>query len=196
MTLWTIQRPPVWHQLQATGIFRATAEYAMPGCEAAYAWMREQMVKRIGPPPEPGVFPIWAWSQYHGSAKQRPDLRCGGHLPRGERGVRIEVECAPETALLSDFVLWHRVLGHLHVAASWAEDEAFDAELRASGVWHDDCASRPDFVARIRASWERIFDLEWYVEGLASEPEDRMIQACLWQLRVEQVRGVKEFVAR
>jgi hypothetical protein len=197
MTLWTIQRIPAWQQFQANGILRATAEYVDPFFMAAYAWMREQMAARIGPPPEPDGYPVWAWYRYAGEKKPRPDLRCGGHLCRGVRGVRIEIECAPETVLLSDFSEWHAVLSHRYIAASEAEADAFDDErLIANRVWHNSCASRPDFVARIRASWERIFDLERYVEGLTSELEGRMIQACLWQGRMDQVRDVTPFVSR
>ena len=45
----------------------------------------------VGPPPEPDCVPIWAWCQWEGKRK-KPDLRCRGHLPKGQPGVRLELE--------------------------------------------------------------------------------------------------------
>lgn len=38
--------------------------------------------------------------------RSRPDLRCGGHLAKGEEGVNLELECSADR-LLSDFSLWY-----------------------------------------------------------------------------------------
>ncbi|UYZ73367.1 DUF3841 domain-containing protein [Moraxella bovis] len=53
---------------------------------------------------------MWAWYHAHGANKPKPDLRKSGHLPKGERGVRIEFTLPKERVLLSNFDGWHAVL--------------------------------------------------------------------------------------
>ena len=38
-----------------------------------------------------------------------------GHLPKGERGVRLELQVADDRVLLSDFDLWHYVLNYWYL---------------------------------------------------------------------------------
>ena len=69
----------------------------------AYDWMVEQMERRLGPRPKPGAYPLWAWYQWDGAARRRPDLRSSAHVPGGTKAVRIEFEIAEEQIVLSDF---------------------------------------------------------------------------------------------
>lgn len=196
MILWTIQRPAAWQQLQSTGVLRATAAHAMPDCEPAYAWMIDQMAQRIGPPPEPGGYPIWAWHWYYGKRRPKPDLRCGGHLGKGEPGVRIEFEAKTDEVLLSDFEAWHAPLNNCYRAASSEDAEAYRAELAARGLDIGNRDSDPEIVARVRKSWERIFDLDHHVAEWTRPPDERYVQACLWEVRLDRVRDVTPFVSR
>jgi hypothetical protein len=196
MVLWTIQRTGSWDELRATGILRGRAERVPPEWRHAYAWMRERMARQVGPPPAPDVCPVWAWHWYYGRRKPRPDLRYRGHLEKGAGGVRIEIECDPSDVLLSDFADWHAVLSNWHLAASPDDDDAFDAALKTKGLDHGNCGSDPEVAAEITASWERVFDLQRHVPGWTREPDERYVQATLWEVRMDQVRDVTPFVSR
>ena len=101
MILWTIQSPAAWAELQQKGVLRAERRHMMEATWlSAYEWMAEKMRSRIGPPPERDCLPIWAWQQWEGVERKKPDLRAGGHLAKGERGIRIEFEQADDSALL------------------------------------------------------------------------------------------------
>jgi hypothetical protein len=168
----------------------------MPDFEGAYAWMISRMRERLGPPPEPEGFPVWAWYRYGGKRRPRPDLRCRAHLPRGERGVRVEFECSEAGVLLSDIDSWGLVLGSAYVTTSEADDATFHAELRARGLDHGNRWSDPDVAAKIVKSWHRIFHLDQYDSDWLRPPDERMIQATLWEVRIEWVKKVTEFVSR
>jgi hypothetical protein len=158
--------------------------------------MREKMVERVGPPPEQDASPVWAWHWYYGRRNPRPDLRCAGHLSKGARGVRIEIEVDPEAVVLSDFIDWHAVLNDWHLAATPDDDDAFDADLGAKGLDHGNCCSAPEITARIRESWDLVFDLKRYVPEYTRPPDERYVQATLWEVRMDQVRDVTPFVSR
>ena len=196
MLLWSIQRIPAWDQLRATGVLRGSADHAIADFADAYGWMREQMARRIGPPPEPEGYPVWAWCRYSGVRKPKPDLRYCGYLGKGEPGVRIEVECDAAGVLLSDFEHWHHVLNGWYLAASPCDDDAFSAEMRARGLDYAARLGVPDVAARVRKSWDLVFDLQRHVPEWTRPPDERYVQACLWEVRLEQVRGVTEFVSR
>ena len=97
MILWTIQSPEAWAELRERGVLRAKSRHIVEATWlAAYKWMAEKMRSQIGPPPVPDCLPIWAWHQWEGVKRKKPDLRAGGHLGKGERGIRIEFEQADE----------------------------------------------------------------------------------------------------
>jgi hypothetical protein len=194
--LWTIQRIPAWQQLQTTGVLTATAENAMPDSGAAYAWMIARMRERLGPPPEPDGFPVWAWYRYGGVKKPRPDLRRRAHLDKGVRGVRIAFECEPKTLLLSDINTWTLVLNGSYVTTSEDDAESYHAEVKARGLDYGDRWSDPKIAAKIVRSWDKIFHLRRYDPDWLRPPDERSIQACLWEVKMSQVRDVTEFVSR
>lgn len=145
---------------------------------------------RLGPAATEDAMPLWAWYQYAGSRRRKPDLRSGGYLPKGERGVRLELEMDERAVLLSDFDLWHYVLNDWYLPASVEDAETFAAWL-AQGA-------EPEGPHRqaIVASWRRIFAIEWAARGIAEAKSDKAIQATFWELRLENVRQVQAFVAR
>jgi len=195
MVLWTIQRPPAWREMQMTGYIRGSAERVPPEWIHAYDWMRGQMTRRIGPPPEPDGQPVWCWRWYNGQRAAKPDLRFSGHLGKGEKGVRIEFECEPGALLLSDFEDWHAVLNRSYLAASPADDNAFDAELKARGLDYGSSLADPEIAGRIRRSWNRVFALNRHVPDWKPPPGERFVQACLWEVRLDQVRDTTDFVS-
>lgn len=194
MRLWTIQPRDRWEELNARGVLRGPSEGELDFEHlAAYRWMAMQMARRLGPPPAGFVLPLWAWFRWQAD-RPRPDLRARGHLPIGSRGVRIELEIENSSVLLSDFEAWHAVLNRHYLATSEADFDAFEAGLelaRRSGAGETGAIQR-----RMEASWERIFDLTAPGYCTARNPEIRPIQATLWQIRRDQVKGLTPFIAR
>ena len=116
MILWTIQTEGTWLELKNHGSLKTSRKNnTEESWLRPYQWMVGQMKVRLGPPPEPWCFPFWAWYQWDGEERRKPDLRAGGHLRKGENGIRIEFECCAEAALLSDFGLWHYVLNYWYL---------------------------------------------------------------------------------
>lgn len=195
--LWTIQPIPAWDELRTTGVLRCPLERASAEWPEAYAWMREQMVRRVGPPPLPGVSPIWAWYWWDGRARPKPDLRYRMVRQNRVKGVRIEFGCPEGSALLSDYSDWSWVaISNAYRAASYADHNDFCRALKATGLAFGDTPTDPELFARFRRSWERIFDITVYRKGWTRKPEERSIQATVWEVRMEQVQEVMEFGGR
>ncbi len=198
MTLWTIQTCSAWEILQSKGSLHVRRADTESLFYHAYRWMKEQMSQRLGPPPLSTSFPLWAWFQWQGSSKRRPDLRYSGHLPRGESGVLIEFCAEAAEVLLSDFELWHYVLNYWYLPSSLADEERFNAILAAFAAnTPSEVATRNRFFhSGIRRSWERIFDVQWSMPDIASKFVRKTIQATLWSLSRDKVRDFTFFRAR
>ena len=202
MTLWTIQSIAAWKILQREKVLFADQRYSLDLCLDAYRWLVKQMERRIGPRPENTSLPLWAWYQWGDVKRRKPDLRFSAHLPKGQRGVRIEFEQSDKGVLLSDFVLWHYVLNYSYLPRTIADDEAFDAEFDAELSKHNlsffETKHLPvrAYHQRIEKSWEHIFDLDWFAEDITHPVDKKSIQATFWQLHFDQIRDVQFFTAR
>jgi hypothetical protein len=179
--VWTVQTPDVWETLRAGKVWRADTAHVDPAWLPAYRWMAHVMGARLGRPAEDGQMPIWCWHRWRGTRRPRPDLRHGGHLRRGSRGVRLEIEIAEERILRSDFELWHYVLNGWYLPRDTDDERAFDA--------------RPD-RRRIEPSWHRIFDLTWRNRRYTASAAERSIQAVTWELRLTDIVDAVGFFAR
>ncbi|MCX6029858.1 MAG: DUF3841 domain-containing protein [Chloroflexi bacterium] len=188
MRIWTIQPVEVLARLEAEQVLYADPAHIWPEFRGAYDWLAGQMQRRI--PGYGGGYPWWGWYN------PKPDLRGSGHLPRGTRGVRLELELDPAQLLLSDFDAWHIVLNQGYLALTEAEDEAWDARFRAavpdSRAWPP---SEP-WHSEILASWERIFDLEALAASEYWGAGARYVQTTFETLRLADVRERIFFVAR
>jgi len=130
MKLWTIQTLEAWKELQSSGVLHTRQNQIddfhkdyLP----SYKWMMEQMNVKIGIAPAKNLFPIWAWYQWDGKKRAKPDLRAiRWHHPVGEHNVRIEFTCKDEFVLLSDYVLWHHVLNSWYLPKSEDDDNTFE----------------------------------------------------------------------
>jgi hypothetical protein len=132
------------------------------------------MRRRIATPASFRGLPIWCWVQWHGPSRPRPDLRHRGHLPRGVRGMRLELEIDADRLLCSDFDLWHFVLN------DWPLPRPGDARTPRT-------QPGPDRRAR-EASWLRIFDL--------APTSSLRIQGVFAELRRTDVVATQPFIAR
>ena len=198
MILWTIQTLSARKMLQSTGYLQAIRSSTEEHFRPAYRWMKDQMRQRLGKPPCAGCFPLWAWFQWHGFNKRRPDLRFSGHLPRGETGVLIEFHAEESEVLLSDFELWHYVLNYWYLPKSNKDETRFDAMLASLAAKTPSEVRTSDqvFHADVRNSWKRIFDVHWSRPNIASEFGQKQIQATLWRLNRKQVKNCTIFRAR
>jgi len=198
MILWTIQNLSAWKMLQSRGCLQASRSCIQEQLYPAYRWMKSQMRQRLGKSPFPDCFPLWAWVQWQGCNKKRPDLRFSGHMPSGEIGVLIEFHAEAPEVLLSDFDLWHYVLNYWYLPNSNEDEARFDAVFAsvAANTPSEVPTSNQAFHTQIRKSWEKIFDIHWSCPDIASELTQKQIQATLWQLNRNQVTNCTIFKAR
>lgn len=198
MILWTIQKEEAWEQLKGRGYLVGAIDNIEKSWISDYRWMADQMKERLGTPPYAKNFPIWAWYQWESLKRIQPDLRAGGHLSKNEKGVRIEFNCHEDTALLSDFELWHYVLNYWYLPESEADGESFEAELERQGLsfFKTKPLPHPEYHEKIVRSWDKIFDLDWTEPDLASPRDQKSIQATVWQLKIDQVQSYKRFKSR
>jgi hypothetical protein len=161
--------------------------------QSAYRWMIDQMRRRL--PPSGARFPWWGWYRWEGVRRAKPDLRSEGYLPKGQEGVRIELEMDNGEVLLSRFEDWDYVLNNWFLARDEREDDGFNRQVQKLGLRHSD--PRPERLqSKVLRSWERIFDLgirrrDWRGRYCAMG-----IQATFWELRHRDVRDVTHFTAR
>lgn len=183
--LWTIQHEEAWKVFEKTGVLVANEDHLFfeDDFRFAYDWLSQQMIQRIGAPPEGVRYPIWAWYQWEGKRK-RQDLRCSGYAQRGTPMVQITFEAEEREFLLSDFDSWHCILNNNYLANSEAE-------------WDDFYNKIPHPAQReIESSWQRVFDLNRYEPDWDCPPERRSVQATLWQIKMEQVKKTEHFIAK
>lgn len=180
--LWTTQSLKRWQRLECTGVLRGTVASAYPDFRESYAWMRAQMTSQLGPPPKPDTSPIWAWYQYDGVAQIEPDFPDLVHEARqGEVVAAIEFTVTEPEVLLSDYELWHFVLGR------WV----FPGEV---GVPRD--AGGRSEAEKFEGSWPKIFDLDWVGDEYDVPRSEKSIQACVWELRASQVLRVDHWIRK
>ncbi len=201
LTLWTIQ-PLIWYEnlLQNKIIFteksKIDEEFFF---EYAYQWIAEQMIDNIGKPYfNQELLPIWAWYQYQGINKKRPDLRYSGHLKRGSKGVRIEFIKPSNQVLLSDFDLWHAVLNNHYIADNAKEDEDFDNMMRKSNIDYpyNPYKNPTNIQTIIEKSWLKVLNLNYRSEYFPTLLKDKSIQATFWNLSTDEIVQVDEFIAK
>ncbi|MFE8605254.1 DUF3841 domain-containing protein [Archangium violaceum] len=195
LRLWTIRSGPEHALLERRGVLRTDGRRIPRYRQDAYAWMGEQLAKRVGPPPPGCRYPLWAWVQYGGEGRPQPDLRARGHCPPGTRAIRIEAVLSRRSVLLSDFQKWHAVLNRTYLADSERDARAFERALRRAGV--TDAWPYPEpFASRVIQSWERVFELSDDDEAWWGPARERQLQAVFWELHAAQVRRLTPFVAR
>ena len=189
LILWIIQPEDVYEDLVKNGIYHCKPEKAFmyENCKEEYDWLASQMKQRVGLPPEGVTLPVWAWYQLEG-ARKKPDLRKErwGNGFFGEKFVSLECDIPDNEVLLSDFDSWSIIL--LNSLISWTEEENEKIEAQFDSLPED------EQKAMKYQNWsERLFDLTPLDNGWMTRGSS--IQATFWELRHEQVREVRHFVA-
>lgn len=194
MRIWTIQSQAAWDYLKRNDVLRARREHQDKNCPNAYRWIEDQLIKRVGPPPDANAVPLWGWYRWLGEDKCRPDLRSVRHR-WGEAGGQfclIECEFPDSSVLLSDYDAWHLPLNDMYVGTD--DEDAIYAEKLARYREAPDEELRAHLYEEFYGSWERILDLELLGEPDWHSMGNKSIQACFWEIRMEQVISTRPFV--
>jgi hypothetical protein len=187
--------------MQEVGYLRGNAVHVEEDWISCYQWMIEQMRLRIKQSHDNAYsYPVWAWYQWRNDKQKKPDLRSSALLNRGEKGVLIEFEIEQDSVLLSDFELWHFVLNYWYLPSSLQDIGRFEEELRKINLSFYQQKPLPNevFHMEIVHSWEKIFDLDWVddEQEITCIKSDKSIQATIWEVKLEQIRSVREFIAK
>jgi hypothetical protein len=198
LKLWSVQTIEAWDILKNTGVLQGKEKLIDDESFLnAYKWMMNQMEQRLGKKPSENGFPMWAWYQWKDDKHRRPDLRFGGHAPKGEKQILIELEVPAELILLSDFSTWHHVLGYYYLPLNEIDANQFEKELELVNLDYYKMNPLPGiYDDKMMKSWEMIFDLDYYDEYINYPKSEKMIQATMWEIKLEWVKSVKEFIGR
>lgn len=160
MILHTIQPEFKYKELIDTGVLLAHHKIICEDFfENAYSWIESKMEQS-----NREVHPIWAWYKYKG--KYFPDLRCSGHIPKGEIGYRIKFHVDEKDVLLTDFIDWHIILN------------SSEEDIKKGYVEFD----------------EYTFNFDDIIVDSNSELD--YIQATVWRVNKEQIISAKKFKSR
>jgi len=198
LKLWSIQDESRLDEIKSNGKLICTQNKYSEDWDKEYRWMTKHMKKRIGNPELKTQYPIWAWYQYQNKNARRPDLRRRAHLPSGTKGIRIEFEKNENEVLLSDFILWHFPLSYKSLIASTEkEDKEFQSKLKRLKLDKINFSKYPKKIKEeIENSWLKIFDMEFEEKYATYRNDEKMIQACCWEISEEEIVKIDKFKAR
>ena len=183
-TLFTRQQQQALTILEREGVFRMQPLWIQKkyGDIAAYYmknydWLAYESARRV-PRPAGVSYPIWCSVDEAYMLRESP----------GE--VVFELAIPEEQIIYFDSAKWDMVLNHMYIPLDPADEKAFYAELKERGVRNpytllDDAESRfyPDLVRRIRASWDRVFDIkDWNMFT---------VQANIWEFTADDIVDVR-----
>jgi len=201
MTLWTIQSETWYTELLQKGVIYGTKKHIIRDWKFSlfgYHWLMNKMDERIGRRPFPECYPVWAWYQYKDNKKQKPDLRSAGFLPKGAKGVRVEINKNDKDVLLSDFILWHFPFSYQRfIGQNEEESAAFEKMLEDKSLDKKRLGKLPkDIQTVIIKSWDKTFDMDFNDPYHTCPKETKSIQATFWTLSIDEIVKVDEFIAR
>ena len=183
MTLWSIQSVEAYETFKKTGVLHGDREHCIEELVTYYDWMKKQMINRKvslnGASTD--EYPVWAWYKFCG---KKLDLRKSGYATRGTPLVLLTLRVDPSRVLLSDFDLWHCVLGDWYICKSDEDDKKYD-DFTYFDLHH-------------RKTWRRVFRV--FDRKLLNyndiNPECQSIQAVLWNITQDDIVGTRFFVAK
>lgn len=154
---------------------------------AAYHWMKSAML-RAGIQPSAGTIfnqsPWWCWIQAE-NGRNVPSA-CNGN--NGHALLELRIPTA--SLLISEFSAWHAVINNWFLSKTEADEEQFEAELKAAGVTLQAGQVVPKvFQERICHSWDAIFDMNGLGEYWSGPMPEKMLQAVFWELTPEMIVG-------
>lgn len=204
MRLYTVQPRFVYDTLCNTGIFLSQPWKDgdnwictdAPAIRLAYDWLCEEMVDRGLRRPGDSVYPIWAWYQYMGKQKPKPDLRYSDmkHYAQTGRHVLLSLDIPDENVLLHDYDAWHYPLNYFYLAPQRAGGR-FEHQCKAAGFPLYDIVPLQNAALHeeVQRSWQAVFDLPRSRRLLGIPQANQAIQATFWVLHARDVSAVVEF---
>ena len=119
--------------------------------------------------------------------RRKPDLRRERwtYGPKGEKYACLTIDIPEEQVLLHNFDSWSLILLDALISETEAEDQKLERAYMAL-----DAAGKKRMK---ETNWKRVFDISplenhWILRGSS-------IQATFWELRKEQIKNVRFFVA-
>jgi len=188
MILWTFQPASILEEIERTGTFRCdpdrsfnlTKENSLKG---QYAWLMDQMGKRIGPRPEGVSYPVWAWHTWD-FERRCPDSDSGAFLESREPKAALTLDLPEDRLVLTDFDAWQLVMNGNYVSDLISSEADFERTLS----WLEGL-SEEDLRKETELSWQRVFDTEPYDSDFFTR--GRYVQATFWEIRKEYIREIK-----
>jgi hypothetical protein len=161
----------------------------------AYEWLMTKMTALGLPRPAPDVYPIWAFFQWYGVARPKPDLRCCGlkDWGRSERKVLLTLEIPANQVLLSDYYGWLNCINYGHAGTNRESQAFFRRFDRAGGQRRWDQPLAEPWHQELLTSWDRVLDLETSRRQAGIKKADHAIQATFWAVTAEQVKAAVAF---
>ena len=175
MRIWTTQTKQLWEALKRDGFVTCCDSLISRAFPEQYGWMVEQMDRRIGPSPSPGVhFPLWGWYQV-GSYKKELHPNPGACWGECKDWVFLTLEMPDDKVLLSEYTLWEAgPLSGLYLPQGMKDEDSDDPALR-------------------RASWEIIFNIDAQTRFSPRKRRNKLIQACFWEIKMDWVERAIPF---
>lgn len=204
MRLYTIQPRFVYDTLCESGVFfsepcKDPHEWICsdsPAIKLAYDWLCDEMVARGLHRPGANVYPVWAWHQYLGQQKPKPDLRDSNMRNYARNGCHIllTLDLPDDIVLLHDFEAWHHPLNYFHLASQRLSNR-FERKCKAAGhpLYQVVPLQDKTLHAEMEQSWRTIFDLSACRRLLKRSCANQIVQATFWELHAAHVIGVVEF---
>lgn len=161
--------------------------------DRSYSWMREKMIERIGPAPAQDVYPTWAFYQWWGSDKKKPDLRYRSARMFAERRTcaLMTLEIPDDQVLLSDYDGFHFPLNSWYLGDETRGDEIH--KFVCENKFHSFEDYPLILQQEIKDSWNQIFDLDCVPPLLEFDKKDQVIQATFWEIKPEYLKEAIRF---
>ena len=100
--------------------------------------------------------------------------------------------------MLSDFVLWHFPLSYKSIIAkNETEYHKFASKLTKLKLDKTEFEDLPlNIQLEIENSWQRIFDMKYDNKFYTHPKDEKMIQACCWEIKREEIVKIDKFTAK
>jgi hypothetical protein len=146
----------------------------------AYEWLQEQMLKKGIAYSTNNQHMIWAWYQWAGVSKPKPDKRYASVYSyfKEEPFVLMELEIDPKRVCLHDYHAWHDVLNYTMLA----EEEKADSFKEKFNYYKEKPLSNLEAHNELTKTWQTIFDFEASKNILEMTDQDQCIQATFFEL--------------
>lgn len=188
MILWTFQPASIMEEIEKTGTFRCDPARSFNltkenDLKSQYAWLMEQMEKRIGRRPEGVTYPVWAWHTWD-FQRRMPDPDSGAFLESREPKAALTLEIPEDRVVLTDFDAWQLVMNGNYLSDIIESEEAFERQLS----WLENL-SEEELLKETERSWQRVFNIMPYDSDSFSR--GRYVQATFWEIRKEYIREIR-----